>query len=95
MQLFGKLIHVKYNTACLLEFCIATVNIFLCYIFFSVQTVLPYEEHTDLIQNTQYSQVENYDLTGRYAPRREIKNTRGKTSKNPVSVKLSEVIKKE
>lgn len=79
-----------------LEFYIATVNIFLCYIFFSVQTVLPYMGRTDLIHNTLYSQLENYDLTGRYAARRErIRNRRGKNSKTPVSVKLSEVIKKE
>lgn len=78
-----------------LEFYIATVNIFLCYIFFSVQTVLPYEGCSHLIHNTLYSQLETYDLTGRYAPRRErIRNTRGKNGKKPVSVKLSEVIKK-
>lgn len=65
-----------------LEFYIVTVNIFLCYTFFSVQTVLPYEGSTDLVHNTLCSPLENYDLTGRYAPRRDrIRNTRGKNRK--------------
>jgi len=79
-----------------LEFYIATINVFLCYIFSSVQTVLPYEGHTDLLRNTLRSHLENSDLAGRQALRRErIRNTRGRNSKTPTPVKLSEVIKKE
>lgn len=66
-----------------LEFCIATVNIFLCYIFFAVQTVLNYEGHTDLTRNTLYSQLENSDLRGRHAPRREGKEHKRENQQKP------------
>lgn len=79
-----------------LEFYIVAVNIFLCYIFFAVQRVLNYEGHTDLTRNTLHSQLENYDLRGRYAPRREDKeHKREKQQKPPISLNIIGVKKEK